>query len=208
MSRQSIILLVVLVPSVILHEISHGWIALLFGDDTAKRAGRLSLNPIRHIDPLGTIIIPGILVLAGGTPFGWAKPVPVNPRQLRKPREQSLLVSLAGPATNLVLVAVCTALFFIVFNPGRPSTLEEVVVNAGVINIALAIFNMIPLPPLDGSAVIERFVPDRYLSGWFRFRQYSMGILLMVVLFLPDGFNFVIRPAIDAWASLLSALVT
>src|SRR3989442_8164733 len=100
MSQTTLILLAVLVPSVMLHEISHGAVALAFGDDTAKRAGRLTLNPIANIDPFGTIILPLILALSGAGMFGWAKPVPVNPARLRHPRQEALLVSLAGPPTN------------------------------------------------------------------------------------------------------------
>ncbi|MGI8686294.1 MAG: site-2 protease family protein, partial [Acidimicrobiales bacterium] len=102
-TTHTVLLLAVLFGSVILHEVSHGVVALRFGDDTAKRAGRLTLNPISHVDPFGTIILPVILVLVGSSPFGWAKPVPVNPSRMRSPRNHSLLVSLAGPATNIVL---------------------------------------------------------------------------------------------------------
>src|SRR5204863_3154976 len=102
-THQEIIFVLVLIPSVILHEIMHGVVALAFGDDTAKRAGRLTLNPIPHIDPVGSVALPLLLAVAGAPIFGWAKPVPVNPRQLRNPRQQSLLVSLAGPATNIAL---------------------------------------------------------------------------------------------------------
>src|SRR3979490_1576266 len=104
-STTSLLLLAVVVPSIILHEVSHGVVALWFGDDTAKRAGRLPLNPIPHIDPFGTIILPAVLTLSGAGAFGYAKPVPVNVERLRRPRNQGLLVSLAGPVTNLLLVA-------------------------------------------------------------------------------------------------------
>src|SRR5687767_1414831 len=109
MSRDQIIFFAVLVPSVILHEISHGAVALVFGDDTAHKAGRLSLNPIRHIDPFGTIILPAMMVLTTGSAFGYAKPVPVNVRRLRNPRNHGLLVSLVGPAVNIVIALLAAA---------------------------------------------------------------------------------------------------
>src|SRR6266542_4678139 len=110
MNDTTLILLAVLVPSVMLHEISHGAVALAFGDDTAKRAGRLTLNPIAHIDPFGTIILPLILALSGAGMLGWAKPVPVNPARLRRPRQDALLVSLAGPVTDIGLALLAIVL--------------------------------------------------------------------------------------------------
>src|SRR4051812_37297390 len=131
-SRTNWLFLAVLVPSVILHEVSHGAVAYVFGDDTAKRAGRLTLNPIRHIDPFGTVILPAMLVLAGAPAFGYAKPVPVNVRRLRRPRDHGLLVSLAGPATNLALVALATVLY----RAGRPhGTALDLVLLLGEANL-------------------------------------------------------------------------
>ena len=193
-----------LVPSIILHEVSHGWLALAFGDDTAKRAGRLTLNPVAHIDLFGTIILPLLLVLSGTAPFGWAKPVPVNVRQLRNPRQQSVLVSLVGPATNVVL-AVIAAAAFDSLRPGNPtSDLTRFALAFGYANVLLGAFNLIPIPPLDGSAIIERFLPARAWPRWLRFRQYSMGILLIVVFLLP-GFlsRNVFDRALSLWEHLL-----
>src|SRR5277367_3491431 len=117
-SRQEIIIFCVLFPSIILHEIMHGYVANAFGDDTAKRAGRLSLNPAVHVDPVGTLIVPALLSLGSVGFFGWAKPVPVNTARLRSPRNQGVLVSLAGPATNAVLAAVAAVVFIHVIRPG------------------------------------------------------------------------------------------
>ena len=130
-----IILFCVIVPSIILHEISHGWVANFFGDDTAARAGRLSLNPLVHVDPVGTLIVPAVMVIASAGVFGWAKPVPVNNGRLHSPRNQGVLVSLAGPATNAVLAAIAAIVFIALIlpvlhaffstplgpGPGRPS---------------------------------------------------------------------------------------
>jgi Zn-dependent protease len=196
--RPQLILLATLFPSVILHEISHGVVALVFGDDTARRAGRLSLNPLRHVDPFGTVILPAMLLLAGAPAFGYAKPVPVNVGALRHPRNHGLLVSLVGPSTNLALVAIAT----VVYRVGRPvGTVREVVLDFGAVNVLLALFNLLPLPPLDGSAVVERLLPARWWPGWLSFRRYSMAILLLVVLALPARWSLgrIISPGIDFW---------
>ena len=212
----------VLIPSVILHEISHGALALVFGDDTAKKAGRLTLNPIPHIDPLGTIILPALLAFSGLGAFGWAKPVPVRPSRLRSPRNHGLLVSLVGPAVNIVL-ALAAAVILRFFRPEgtaflvqaqlqgielgsqAPSAFDQVVFIVGLVNVILAAFNLIPLPPLDGSAIIERVMPRRWFAGWLRMRNYSMGVLLIVVLVFGGLLSRVVFvPAIELWSQLLS----
>jgi Zn-dependent protease len=199
LTRQQLIFFAVLIPSIMLHEISHGVVALAFGDDTAKRAGRLTLNPIAHIDPFGTIILPALLILSGGRAFGFAKPVPVNVNRLRHPRNQGLLVSLAGPATNLILVVLAT----VTYRVWRPAgTVQEVVLTAGVANVVLAVFNLIPIPPLDGSAVLERLMPASWWPGYLRFRQYSMPLLLVLFLLRPGIFGRILEPAISAWSGL------
>src|ERR1700735_1344331 len=116
-TESEVIIFCVIVPSIILHEVSHGVVANAFGDDTAKRAGRLTLNPIAHVDPVGTLIVPALLSLAGAGVFGWAKPVPVNTVKLHSPRNQGVLVSLAGPATNAVLAAIFAVVFIEVIRP-------------------------------------------------------------------------------------------
>ena len=214
----------VLIPSVILHEISHGALALVFGDDTAKKAGRLTLNPIPHIDPVGTILVPAISALSGFGAFGWAKPVPVRPHLLRSPRNHGLLVSLVGPAVNIVLALIAAGILRF-FRPAHtaalvaehlagadlgvlaPSLFDQIVFVVGFVNVILAAFNLIPLPPLDGSALIERVMPKRWFNGWLKMRSYSMGLLLIVMLVSAQtGFlgELVFAPAIDLWSGLLS----
>lgn len=188
--------------SIILHEVSHGWAALGFGDTTAKEAGRLTLNPLAHIDPFGTLILPALLIFTTGVGFGYAKPVPVNPRRMRDPRNHSLLVALAGPATNLVLVGVATLLLRL-RNPSMSSFTVDLLFGFGLMNVALAVFNLIPIPPLDGSAVIERVLPRQWWPGYIRLRQYSMLILLALVFLLPGGFSRIISPAVELWVSFL-----
>jgi Zn-dependent protease len=205
-TTQEIILFCVVVPSIILHEISHGWVARAFGDDTAARAGRLSLNPIVHIDPVGTLIVPAMLALGGFGLFGWAKPVPVNTARLRSPRNQGVLVSLAGPATNVVLAAGFAVIFKVLILPGlvsqasnigvvHLSILDQVVFFASLVNVGLFAFNMIPIPPLDGSVLFERFLPSRYWPTYLRYRQYTMFIVMGLVLL-----NFIFNPGPLTWA--------
>ncbi|MCU1449488.1 MAG: peptidase [Acidimicrobiales bacterium] len=202
LTQFEIIFYAVLIPSIILHEVSHGWVALAFGDDTAKRAGRLTLNPVAHVDPFGTIILPLILVLTTGRAFGYAKPVPVNPRNLRNPREQSVLVSLAGPGINIA-IALAAALVLRMAGLGNLDLFKKVVYGAGYANVILAAFNLIPIPPLDGSAVIERFLPQAWWPRYMKVRQYSMGILLILVLLLPQFLGHIFSFVIDQWLRLL-----
>jgi len=195
--------LAVLVPSVILHEVSHGVVALYFGDDTAKRAGRLTLNPVPHIDPFGTVILPALLALGGLGAFGYAKPVPVQPGRLRSPRQHSLWVSLVGPAVNIAL-ALLAALAFRVVRPEPGGTTSLVIVVAGQVNVLLAVFNLLPIPPLDGSALVERVLPDAWWPAWQRVKQWSFGVLLLLVLVVPDRtLSPVFRWAFDLWVELL-----
>ena len=184
-----------------LHEISHGAVALAFGDDTAKRAGRLTLNPIAHVDPFGTVILPVLLALTGAGMFGWAKPVPVNPAQLRNPRQQALLVSLAGPATNIALALLAAVALRGHLVHGGDGL--RVVFAIGFINVILAAFNLLPIPPLDGSAVIERFLPRAWTPQWYRFRQYSFGLLLLLVFMVPGALHRVFDAALHLWSQLL-----
>ena len=201
-------ILAVLVPSVILHEVSHGVVANHFGDDTAKRAGRLTLNPLAHIDPFGTVILPLILSLSGFGAFGYAKPVPVTVSRLRNPRQHSLYVSLAGPAVNIAIaLAAAVALRPLITVVGGTRYLDgttaEVIYRLGIINVILAAFNLIPLPPLDGSAVVERLLPGQWWPTWLKIRQYSMGVLILVVLVVPSVLTRVFSPAVELWTALL-----
>jgi Zn-dependent protease len=212
-STQSLLILAVVVPSIILHEVSHGLVALWFGDDTAKRAGRLTLNPVPHIDPFGTIILPAVLTLSGAGAFGYAKPVPVDVSRLRSPRNQGLVVSLAGPFTNLLLVAASvvwlrflrppSTLLSVIFNPGRAGIVDRLVFYLGYVNVILATFNLLPLPPLDGSAIVERLLPRRWWPTWLQLRQYAMPVLLILVLLLPGVLNRVFAPALRLWGRTL-----
>jgi Zn-dependent protease len=175
------------VPTIILHEVSHGVVANFFGDDTAKCAGRLTLNPFRHIDPIGSVILPIIMILSHGPAFGWAKPVPVAVNRLRHPRNESVIVSLAGPATNVILAFAAGLIDRLwighatYFDPDFSPIIPSFIFAFGIVNVVVGAFNLIPIPPLDGSAVLERFIPASMLPGYYRFRQLSLIIVFLLV---------------------------
>jgi len=198
--------------AIILHEISHGVVALWFGDDTAKRAGRITLNPIPHIDPFGSILLPAILTISGFGAFGWAKPVPVDPAKLRNPRREMLFVGLAGPLSNfalMVLSAVAARAAYGAYT-GSASRIADlplviqVLLFFALANLVLGLFNLLPIPPLDGSSLIERILPDQWLPAWYRIRPYGIVVLLLVGLstnlfgrlfgpFIDGLFNFIVE---------------
>jgi Zn-dependent protease len=173
--------------AITLHEAAHGWAAWKLGDDTAKRLGRVSFNPLRHIDLMGTIIVPGLLIFAGGILFGWAKPVPVNFARLRQPRRDMVLVAIAGPATNIILLVVSGAAFHIVdLLPVEAQRWASTFLFFSMfINSLLAIFNMMPLPPLDGGRVAVGLLPRGPALALARLERYGLFILLGLIFGLP-----------------------
>ncbi len=185
MSLQNLLLIGTLVISVMIHEVTHGWVALFFGDKTAKEAHRLSLNPLRHLDPIGSLVVPAVLIFSGLTPFGWAKPVPVDASRMRNPKNQFPLVELAGPLSNAVMSAIAFGMTELsihhVFLPGA----INLWIDFGLVNIVLGIFNLLPIPPFDGSALLERFWPDNRRAAYFKFRAYSLPIT-MVIIFIDS----------------------
>jgi Zn-dependent protease len=171
------------------HESAHGLAALFCGDPTARDLGRISLNPIRHIDPVGSVVVPALLAFAGAPVFGWARPVPVDLRRTRDPRSANLLVSAAGPLSNVLLAAVFAILVFTL-----RSRIEGPLGGSGaglvlllalysvLVNVALAIFNLLPIPPLDGFGVLESLLPRSLMPLAFALRRYGMLILLAVMM--------------------------
>jgi Zn-dependent protease len=188
-----------IVVAIILHEISHGVVALWFGDRTAKDAGRLTLNPIPHIDPFGSIILPAFGAISGIPVIAWAKPVPVNPNQMRHPRRNMLWVGLVGPFTNFMLMfvsaLVARSLYASIANPyvaytDLPLTFQ-IAFTFAVTNLFLGVFNLLPIPPLDGSSLLERVLPETWLPHWYRFRPYGMLLIFALVFFTPILSNLI-----------------
>jgi Zn-dependent protease len=183
----SVWLLPVLI-AITFHEAAHGYVARYLGDETASRLGRVSLNPLRHIDPLGTIALPGLLILAGSPfLFGYAKPVPVNFRALRSPRIGMVLVAAAGPAMNIAL-AIAAALSFhlAVYLPGTIAQwIVQNLMNALIFNVILAVFNLFPLPPLDGGRIAVGLLPNVLARQLARLEPYGMIILIGLLILLP-----------------------
>ncbi|QPL41127.1 site-2 protease family protein [Erythrobacter sp. A30-3] len=187
---ETILLAAILIPcliiAIVFHEVAHGWTALALGDPTAKEQRRLSLNPIRHVDPIGTLLVPGALALFGGPIFGWAKPVPVRGDRLRDPRFGMVAVAAAGPATNLVLAFIGALVFgavsgTIIASGGTP---PDWLLSAGgmfiLINVFLALFNLLPIPPFDGSHIVGGLLPPKWAANWQKLQ--SMGMLFFIIL--------------------------
>lgn len=180
--------------AITLHEVAHGWTARYFGDRTAEMLGRLSLNPLRHIDPIGTLLVPGLLLAVGGPLFGWAKPVPVATGMLRNPRRAMILVALAGPAANLLMALFWCAVLGAIARIDGNETLDRwiaLMAQAGIlINVVLAIFNLLPIPPLDGGRVLTGLLPPRVGARLEKIEPVGLFIVLGLSAFGLFGWLF------------------
>lgn len=202
--RVTAVFFVALIVAVILHEISHGVVAYSLGDDTAKRAGRLTLNPIPHVDPFGSIFLPVLGAITHVPVIGWAKPVPVNPARLRNRRRDMLIVSLAGPATNFLLAAIAAVIARWQFQSAHGTfyVLGDLPLRVLIpllfaeVNLFLGIFNFLPIPPLDGASLVERVLPERWLPGWYKFRPYGILVLFLLV-FSTNVLSNIFQPFLD-----------
>ncbi len=200
--------------AITLHEVAHGWVANKLGDGTARMLGRLSLNPIKHIDPVGTILIPIVLLvtatLAGVSPFlfGWAKPVPVNTRNFKKPRQSMAIVAVAGPIANIIMATMWVALLYILSLFMADSSVREVLIkmaSAGIlINILLFAFNLIPIPPLDGGRVLSGLVPPTVSDILDRIEPY--GFFIIIGLVYMGFFQPILIPIVETFYRLFGLI--
>ena len=192
----TILSIVAFIPALVLHEMGHAFAAFKLGDPTASNAGRLSFNPLKHIDPFGTVLLPVMLGLAGMPVFGYAKPVPYNPRYFEDPRKGDLIVGLAGPAANLAQALLGALIAFGLYSLALSNTglftnqafyyvfvFLEMYVQ---VNLFLMFFNLLPIPPLDGSSIFAFLLPAKYLSNYYKIQHYAFPIFMIVVIVLPQ----------------------
>lgn len=228
----ALVLIPALIVAIVCHEVAHGWTALALGDPTARERRRLSFNPIRHVDLVGTVVVPGALLLAGLPAFGWAKPVPVDKWRLRNPRFGMMAVAAAGPGTNLVLATIGAAVLGILAGAltNSPAEVGEVLdllrqgawpTSLGwsglllvglyffiLINIFLALFNLLPIPPFDGSHIVEGLLPPRGARVYARLRPFGFPLLFLFLLVIPWFFpqlgivEHVVLPPVE-WAEAI-----
>lgn len=182
------------VPAIVLHEVAHGFAAYKLGDPTAKQSGRLSLNPLKHVDPFGTVILPLLLMVAHAPIFGYAKPVPYNPAYFKNRRTGDVIVGFAGPAANLAQAAVGSAVAWALY-PSAPQLVQTSDVFAYfyllflplyvLVNLYLMMFNILPVPPLDGSSIYAVLIPEKHLNVYYEVERYAMPVLLILLLVVP-----------------------
>jgi len=202
---------IVFLFAISVHESAHAWSASYFGDNTARLLGRISLNPVRHIDPIGTLLIPAIALLIGAPLFGWAKPTPVNTLRLRNRVRDNMLVSAAGPISNFLIVFGAVIIYKIVLLVGGTEIPEQSMLYPLTIflemtlyiNIILAVFNLLPIPPLDGSHILEGFLPDRLKDIYAEIRPFGFLILLAAMRYLDLGVIY--RPIMSFFNYLVVA---
>ncbi|SHN64728.1 site-2 protease family protein [Erythrobacter sanguineus] len=195
-----LVLIPALIVAIVFHEVAHGYMARLLGDPTASERGRLTLNPIAHVDPIGTLLVPGALALLGGPVFGWAKPVPVNKWRLDNPRYGMMAVAAAGPGSNFVLASVGAVLLglsmpaglgfggdmeagaaLLVNGLGEPQWLATGLFYFILVNIFLGLFNLLPIPPFDGSHIVGGLLPERMRAGWEKLQGVGMALLIALI---------------------------
>jgi Zn-dependent protease len=215
--RHLIISVPALVLAIIIHEVSHGYVANRLGDPTAKLLGRLTLNPLKHIDPVGTIIMPFMLYYLsnGQFVFGYAKPVPINPQNFKDPRKDMAISAAAGPVTNIIIAIISQIIFAHLIIPAStviPEGLNSTVLNPMAmmfhtsvgINIFLAVINLIPIPPLDGGRVLVGFLPYKQAIAYSRIEQY--GFIIVIILFMTKLANIIIYPVVAILYMLINLL--
>lgn len=195
--------------AITLHEVSHGWAARHFGDRTAELLGRLTVNPIRHIDPVGSVAVPLVLTVLNLPPFGWARPVPVNPRNLRKPKQHMVLVAAAGPASNLVMALFWSVAFALALHAPMPLLgVRQFLLSMAQIgitfNVLLAVFNLMPIPPLDGGRVLRGLVPEALGRKLDAIEPY--GLIIVMGLLVLGILGQVVAPLVELVSALFFSM--
>ena len=187
------------IPALVLHEVAHGFAAWKLGDPTAKSRGRLSLNPLKHIDPFGTVILPAMLMFMGWPVFGYAKPVPYNPRYFKDPRRDDVIVGLAGPAANLAMAVLAAGVAWALYQPALSGLVDNELFayfylmflpTFALVNLFLMFFNLLPIPPLDGSSIFAILLPAKYLPKYYQIQQYAFPVFMIVIVLFPYLFHF------------------
>lgn len=198
--------------AITVHEAAHAYVAMLLGDKTAHRLGRVTLNPLPHIDIVGTLLVPMLAILLGGVLFGWAKPVPIDPLKMRYPRKSFMWVALAGPASNMAMAVFWAFVALAGRRDLGGETISPGMLAMGMagiqINMALMIFNLLPIPPLDGSRVVARFLKGKALAAWSRLEQYGIFVVMGVALLLPSLLTLWFAPwqRFFSWIPAISTL--
>ena len=207
----AVIGLIPMILSLSVHEWAHAWSANRLGDDTAKRMGRLTLNPMAHIDPFGTIILPLLLVLSHVPAFGWARPVPVDPSRFRRDvsmgRGMALTAS-AGPISNLILAVLSTVLLGVLLRINvAGASVKSLLIDVILLNVVLAIFNLLPLPPLDGSRIVAWIIPTRFREGWQTVERFAPVLLIVVFMFGGKVIRRPVNGVVEMLEYLLNVIV-
>ena len=202
-----VVFIVILIFSVILHELAHGVVADRLGDPTARLAGRLTLNPIPHIDVIGSIILPAMLIfLNTGLLFGWAKPVPIDPYNLKNPRKDTALISLAGPFTNIMIAVITSIILRILLVFGGSLMIIEIIsyllVSIIQLNVMLAVFNLLPIHPLDGFKIVGGLLPEKRAHEWYQLERFGYIFLLLLIV-SPGMLQAIVGPVISLLSKLL-----
>ena len=211
LAEKIIVAAVPIIFAITVHEVAHGWVASKLGDPTAKLAGRLTLNPVKHIDPLGTIVVPLVMIALTPFAFGWAKPVPVDWRNLDSPRRDMALVAAAGPGANIIMLLLWTLLLSVLFAAGtavsyQENLLIEMAKVGIIINIVLIALNMLPLPPLDGSRIVTAFLSPAAAYKYNLLERWGLPIL--VVLIFTGVLGKILHPLIGFMLSIVNTLLS
>jgi Zn-dependent protease len=198
-----LVLLPIVLVSLTLHELGHAYVAWKLGDPTAKEQGRLTLNPIAHLDPLGTLMF-ALTALIANLPFGWARPVPVRPGYFRRPKEGMAIVAAAGPAMNFLIALVCLA---VIRHVELGNLTAEVVENAYIVNVILGLFNLIPVPPLDGSRIVGVLMDRTTYARWIQLDQFGMLVVFGAFFIFQDEFSTLLLDALRNITRVMDVLV-